>query len=54
MYDPVIDFVKGFLEDSHTFVMRFLYNYYTHGLGLPYMRYTRTDRMLLLYTIVYR
>ena len=25
-----------------------------YGLGLPYMRYTRTDPILLLYTIVYR
>ena len=55
MYDSVIDSVKGFLEDSlYTFAMRSLYSYYTHGLGLPYMRYTRTDPMLLLYTIVYR
>ena len=43
------------------FAMRLLYSYYIYlyvyiyiyGLGL-YMRYTRTDPILLLYTIVYR
>ena len=55
MYDSVIDLVKGFLEDSlSTFAMRLLFSYYTHGLGIPYMRYTRTDPLLLSYSIMYR
>ena len=49
---PLLILLRVFLEDSlYTFAMRSLYSYYTHGLGLPYMRYTRTDKMLLSYTM---
>ena len=52
---PLLILLRVSLSISYThYVLCVYYTVTIYGLGLPYMRYTRTDPILLLYTIVYR